>query len=60
MQTVATYQIRRHVDAADRALHDLLQALGLDAARAIATMLSSLEAREANHGSVIVTVAGAL
>ena len=40
------------------ALHDLLEALGFDVARAIATMLSSPEAREPNHGSVIVTVEG--
>ena len=40
------------------ALHDLLEALGFDVARAIATMLSSPDAREPNHGSVIVTVEG--
>ena len=40
------------------ALHDLLDALGFDVARAIATMLSSPEAREPNHGSVIATVDG--
>ena len=40
------------------ALHDLLDALGFDVARAIATMLSSPEAREPNHGSVIATVEG--
>lgn len=40
------------------ALHDLLEALGFDVARAIATMLSSPEATAANHGSVIATVEG--
>lgn len=40
------------------ALHDLLEALGFDVARAIATMLSSPGAVGPNHGSVIVTVEG--
>ena len=40
------------------ALHDLLEALGFDVARAIATMLSSPAAVGPNHGSVIVTVEG--
>jgi N-hydroxyarylamine O-acetyltransferase len=40
------------------ALHDLLEALGFDVSRAIATMLPSPEVRGPNHGSVIVTVDG--
>jgi N-hydroxyarylamine O-acetyltransferase len=44
--------------AGNAALHDLLEALGFDVARAIATMLSSPEARGPNHGSVIVTIDG--
>ena len=40
------------------ALHDLLEALGFDVARAIATMLSSPDATAPNHGSVIATIEG--
>ena len=45
--------------AGNAALHDLLEALGFDVTRAIATMLSSPESRGPNHGTVIVTVEGA-
>jgi N-hydroxyarylamine O-acetyltransferase len=38
------------------ALHDLLEALGFDVARAIATMLPTPDVRGPNHGSVVVTV----
>ena len=44
--------------AGNGALHDLLEALGFDVARAIATMLPSPEIRGPNHGTVIVTVDG--
>lgn len=44
--------------AGNAALHDLLEALGFEVERAIATMLSSPEARGPNHGTVIVTVEG--
>jgi len=44
--------------AGNGALHDLLEALGFDVARAIATMLPSPDSRGPNHGSVIVTVEG--
>jgi N-hydroxyarylamine O-acetyltransferase len=44
--------------AGNGALHDLLEALGFDVARAIATMMSSPDARGPNHGSVIVSVEG--
>jgi N-hydroxyarylamine O-acetyltransferase len=44
--------------AGNGALHDLLEALGFDVARAIATMLPSPDARGPNHGSVVVTVEG--
>ena len=44
--------------AGNAALHDLLEALGFDVTRAIATMLSSPESRGPNHGTVIVTVEG--
>jgi N-hydroxyarylamine O-acetyltransferase len=44
--------------AGNGALHDLLGALGFDVARALATMLSSPEARGPNHGTVIVTLDG--
>ncbi len=40
--------------AGNGALHDLLEALGFDVDRAIATMLSSPDLRGPNHGSVIV------
>ena len=40
------------------ALHDLLDALGFDVQRVIATMLSSPQATEPNHGSVLATVDG--
>lgn len=40
------------------ALHDLLGALGFDVERVIATMLSSPQATEPNHGSVMATVDG--
>jgi N-hydroxyarylamine O-acetyltransferase len=40
------------------ALHDLLEALGFDVERAIATMLSSPHATEPNHGSVVAAVDG--
>ena len=45
--------------AGNGALHDLLEALGFDVSRAIATMMSSPEVRGPNHGSVIVTADGA-
>jgi N-hydroxyarylamine O-acetyltransferase len=44
--------------AGNTALHDLLEALGFDVARAFATMLSSPESRGPNHGTVVVTVDG--
>ena len=44
--------------AGNTALHDLLEALGFEVTRAIATMLSSPESRGPNHGTVIVTVDG--
>jgi N-hydroxyarylamine O-acetyltransferase len=40
------------------ALHDLLDALGFDVERVIATMLSSPQVPEPNHGSVIAIVDG--
>lgn len=40
------------------ALHALLDALGFEVERAIATMLSSPQATEPNHGSVVVTLDG--
>jgi N-hydroxyarylamine O-acetyltransferase len=40
------------------ALHALLDALGFDVERAIATMLSSPQVTEPNHGSVVATVDG--
>ena len=40
------------------ALHDLLDALGFDVERVIATMLSSPRVTEPNHGSVVATVDG--
>ena len=40
------------------ALHGLLEALGFDVARVIATMLSSPRASAPNHGSVLATVDG--
>ncbi len=40
------------------ALHDLLEALGFDVERAIATMLSSPHVTGPNHGSVVATVDG--
>jgi N-hydroxyarylamine O-acetyltransferase len=42
--------------AGNGALHDLLHALGFDVTRAIATMLSSSDARAGNHGTVIATI----
>ena len=42
--------------AGNGALHDLLAALGFDVERGIATMMSSVEAQEPNHGSVIATI----
>jgi len=44
--------------AGNGALHDLLDALGFDVARAIATMLPSADIRAPNHGSVIVSLDG--
>jgi N-hydroxyarylamine O-acetyltransferase len=44
--------------AGNGALHDLLEALGFDVTRAIATMMSSPDARGPNHGSVVVTIEG--
>lgn len=44
--------------AGNGALHDLLEALGFDVARAIATMLPSADIRSPNHGSVIVSLDG--
>ncbi len=44
--------------AGNAALHDLLEALGFDVARAIATMLSAPGVRGPNHGSVAVAVGG--
>ena len=44
--------------AGNGALHDLLEALGFDVARAIATMMSTPEARGPNHGSVIAFIDG--
>ena len=44
--------------AGNGALHDLLQALGFDVARAIATMLPSPDIRSPNHGSVVVSLDG--
>lgn len=44
--------------AGNGALHDLLSALGFEVERALATMLSSPNARGVNHGSVIVTIDG--
>jgi N-hydroxyarylamine O-acetyltransferase len=43
--------------AGNGALHDLLEALGFEVQRAIATMMPS-QAREPNHGSVVVGVEG--
>ncbi len=42
--------------AGNGALHDLLSELGFAVERALATMLSSPDARGVNHGSVIVTI----
>lgn len=42
--------------AGNGALHDLLDALGFDVERAIATMLPAPDIRSPNHGSVIVTL----
>jgi len=44
--------------AGNGALHDLLEALGFDVARALATMLPSADVRGPNHGSVIVAADG--
>jgi N-hydroxyarylamine O-acetyltransferase len=44
--------------AGNQALHDLLEALGFDVARAIATMMPTPEIKGPNHGTVIVTVDG--
>src|SRR5215468_7443178 len=46
--------------AANGALHDVLAALGFEVERAIATMMPSPDVRSPNHGSVVVTVEGAL
>lgn len=40
------------------ALHDLLDAVGFDVERVIATMMSSPQATDPNHGSVVATVDG--
>lgn len=44
--------------AANGALHDLLNALGFEVERAIATMLSMPDVVRPNHGSVVVSVDG--
>lgn len=44
--------------AGNGALHDLLEALGFDVARAIATMLPVPGVKAPNHGSVIVSIDG--
>jgi N-hydroxyarylamine O-acetyltransferase len=44
--------------AGNGALHDLLEALGFDVDRGIATMLMRRDAPSPNHGTVIVTVEG--
>jgi hypothetical protein len=44
--------------AGNGALHDLLEALGFEVERALATMMPSPEMRGPNHASVVVTLAG--
>jgi N-hydroxyarylamine O-acetyltransferase len=44
--------------AGNGALHDLLEALGFDVMRAIATMMPSANMRGPNHGSVVVLLEG--
>lgn len=44
--------------AGNGALHELLSELGFHVERALATMLSSPDARAVNHGSVFVTIDG--
>jgi hypothetical protein len=44
--------------AGNGALHGLLEALGFDAERALATMMPSAEVRGPNHASVVVSIEG--
>jgi hypothetical protein len=44
--------------AGNGALHDLLEALGFDVERALATMMPSAEMRGPNHASVVVNLEG--